>query len=82
MAVETRYIYQSHHHKHQVMGGEELLPTWQKYVDSCTWRKVSQVLNINCILRSLNELVFITAPSKYNVTLARTLIKQSIIKEA
>ena len=23
MAVETRYIYQNHHHKHQVMGGEE-----------------------------------------------------------
>ena len=23
MAVQTRYIYQNHHHKHQVMRGEE-----------------------------------------------------------
>ena len=51
MAVETRYIYQNHHHKHQVMGGEELLQTWQQYGDSCTCRKVSQVLNINNAFR-------------------------------
>ena len=41
MAVETKYTYQNHHHKHQFVGGEELPAR-----EAASQVKVSQVINI------------------------------------
>ena len=46
MAVETRYTYQNHHHKHQFVDGEELTAL-QQPGGSKSGQKVSQVININ-----------------------------------
>ena len=47
MAVETKYTYQNHHHKHQFVGGEEL-----PALEAASQVKVSKGININYVLLS------------------------------
>ena len=52
MAVETRYTYQNHHHKHQFVGGVELPAQ-----EAASQVKVSQVININETLHNTTLLL-------------------------